>query len=124
MPSSIPVQVGNQQFNSMNQARLYYREILYRYQPGHTVNSADSSQVVSLLTSAAIGPRVPEPEDTVRVVKGSFGRKCFEMRSKEEERHLISILRAVKGCASGRDAKREQSTARDEHIDFVEKSWD
>lgn len=109
MPSSIPVQVGDQQFNSMNQARLFYRDILYRYQTGHVVDGPDRFQVLSLLTSAAIGKRLPSSEDAVRVVKRSFGRKCFELQPKDEPGQTVSILRAVRECASGRKAANPAS---------------
>ncbi|MFI8614324.1 hypothetical protein ACIGHN_02330 [Acidovorax sp. NPDC077693] len=102
MPTSIPVQVGQQQFDSMNKARLHYREILYRYETGHAVDDADKSQVMSLLECAAIGAAPQATEDAVRVVKGNYGRRCFEVRRENEPGHLISIMRAVKECIAER----------------------
>jgi hypothetical protein len=99
MPTSIPVQVGQQQFSSMNQARLYYREILYRYNTGQTLGPADRYEVVSLLTSAATGLRPPSSEDAVSVVKGSFGRKCFAVRPEKESEYVMSVLKAIRECA-------------------------
>lgn len=98
MPSKIPVHIGHHEFRSMNKARLHYREILYKYEVGSAVNDVDKQQVLELVDSAAVGCPAPSSGEEVRVVKGSYGRRCFEVRADKENSHLVSIMRSVKGC--------------------------
>lgn len=98
MPSKIPVHIGHHEFGSMNKARLHYREILYKYEVGSSVSDVDKQQVLELVDSATIRCPAPAKGEEVRVVKGSYGRRCFEVRADKENSHLVSIMRSVKGC--------------------------
>lgn len=52
MPSRIPVCIADKPFPSMNQARVHYLKILYRYQKGQSVNEQDRQEVEQLMTSS------------------------------------------------------------------------
>lgn len=98
MPTKIPVHIGHHEFGSMNKARLHYREILYKYEVGNPVSDVDKNQVLELVDSAGLGCPAPSTREKVRVVKGSYGRRCFEVRTDNETSHLVSIMRSVRGC--------------------------
>lgn len=50
MPSRIPLRIADRDFRSNNQARIHYRDILHRYQPGdRQAVSATSHTRVHLL---------------------------------------------------------------------------
>ena len=57
MPTRIPVCIADKPFPSLNQARVHYRNILHRYQPGQTINEQDRQEVEQLMTSSGIASR-------------------------------------------------------------------
>lgn len=99
MPSRIPLRIADRDFRSNNQARIHYRDILHRYQPGDDLNQEDGQQVFELLASSSL-PLPSHSSLGMRVVKGNFGRQCFASVVSEKDLRRISIMRAVKSCAS------------------------
>ena len=98
MPSRIPVQIAGREFRSINQARLNYCGILHDYQPGQSVNQEDFEQVFALLASSGI-PQPMRNTLEIRVVNGTYGRRCFANVFGEKDVRMISIIRSVKACA-------------------------
>lgn len=98
MPARIPVQVGDQHFPSINQARLCYSSILRSYQPGQKISEQDHLRVLDLATSSNPSLNVDE-SSTTRVVNGQYRRRCFAI-SGQDRTQTISIMRSLKQCAS------------------------
>ena len=48
MPTRIPVRIADKPFPSMNQARVHYLKILYRYQKGQSEPPRESWRPVGL----------------------------------------------------------------------------
>lgn len=110
MPTRIPVCIADKPFPSLNQARVHYRSILHRYQPGQAVNEQDRQEVEQLMTSSGIVLPVSEEPHDVRVVHGHYGRSCFARCSVGESQQVISIMRSVKQCvATPRENPESQS---------------
>lgn len=112
MPTPIPVRIADKPFPSLNQARVHYRSILHRYQPGQTVNEQDRQEVEQLMTSSGIVPPVSEELHDVRVVHGHYGRSCFARCSAGDNPLVISIMRSVKQCVANHgDSPESQASA-------------
>ncbi len=110
MPSRIPRCIADKPIPSMNQARVHYLKILYRYQKGQSVNEQDRQEVEQLMTSSGTVVPVREEPHDVRVVRGHFGRTCFARCSGGESPQMISITRSLKQCvAPYRDNPSSQS---------------
>ena len=58
MPTRIPVCIADKPFPSLNQARVHYRNILHRYQPGQTINEQDRQEVEQLMAEKPCGVRM------------------------------------------------------------------
>ena len=99
MPSRIPLRIADRDFRSNNQARIHYRDILHRYQPGDDLNQEDGQQVFELLASSSL-PLPSQRALGVRVVQGNYGRRCFASLVSEKDVRMVSIMRAVKSCAT------------------------
>lgn len=67
MPKRIPVCIADKPFPSLNQARVHYLTILYRYRQGQSVNEQDRQEVEQLMTSSGIVLPVSEEPHDVRV---------------------------------------------------------
>lgn len=98
MPTRIPVCIADKPFPSLNQARVHYRNILHRYQPGQTINEQDRQEVEQLMTSSGIALRASAGSHEVRVVYGHYGRTCFSRCGAGDSPQVISIMRSVKQC--------------------------
>ena len=111
MPTRIPVCIADQNFPSLNQARIHYRDILHRYVPGQNVNEQDQHEVMKLMTSSGLAPPVSDKPQEIRVQQGHYGRSCFARCSAGKSAQVMSIQRAVKMCVvgmqHGADAKTE-----------------
>ena len=62
MTTAIPVQIGEDEFASMNQARLYLTEILHSYPIGAWLSEVDSAYVRELLPAQSpfrVGSVIP-----------------------------------------------------------------
>ena len=112
MPSRIPVRIAELDFRSINQARIYYRDILHKYQPGQAVSQYDGQQVLELLASSGAMLAAGRPL-AVRVVHGNYGRRCFASVVNDKEVQIISIMRSVKRCMSDPVAAPTHRLARD-----------
>ncbi len=108
MPAAIPVRIGQQEYSSLNQARIHYQEILHRTQLNKSSSEADKQQIMELLTASLL---VPTPLNTqnakICVVNGYYGRRCFELRD-ETGANRLSMTRAIRGCALTKPAVPEQ----------------
>lgn len=94
MTNAIPVQIGEDEFASMNQARLYLTEILRRYPVGAWLSEVDSAYVRELLPAQSplrIGSTPP-----VQVARALFGRHCFELSPPLGPKQKISIMKSIK----------------------------
>lgn len=96
MPTSIPVQVATLQFRSMNQARLYYTDILHKYPEGGAVDKQDTSLVHDLMTSS--GSPYPTSRSKIHVSRGYFARKCFISVGDDKVPRYLSITKSLKRC--------------------------
>ncbi|WP_127803910.1 hypothetical protein [Hydrogenophaga sp. NH-16] len=112
MPTRIPVQIEHHYFPSINQARIHYRDILHRYQPGQQVNEDDREQVVNLMMESSF-PYPPTTAPIICVVKSRYGRTCFASIGKDKLPHSVSIMHSLKQCAH---TTTQQST--DQSIDI------
>ena len=102
MPTPIPVQIAKHPFPSLNKARIFYRDILHRCDPGRKIDEFDQAQVLELLACAGLLPKTEEGPPTVRVIHGKYGRRCFTV-SREPlgtGTQVMSIVRAVKACVT------------------------
>ena len=99
MPSRIPVRIAEHNFRSINQARIYYCDILHKYQPRQAVSQDDGQQVSKLLASSGVALPAGRPLG-VRVVQGNYGRRCFASVANDRDVQIISIMRSVKRCMS------------------------
>ena len=101
MTTAIPVEIGEDEFASMNQARLYVTEILHRYPVGAWLSEADSAYVRELLPAQSplrVGPTPP-----VQVARALFGRPCFELSPPLGPKQKISIMKSIKSKAQKND---------------------
>ena len=112
MPSRIPVRIAEHNFRSINQARIYYRDILHKYQPGQAVSQDDGQLVSELLASSGAKLAAGRPLG-VRVVQGNYGRRCFASVVNDKDVQIISIMRSVKRCMSDPVADPTDRVARD-----------
>lgn len=101
MPSRIPVRIEDKDFPSINKARLFYREILHRNQPGQTVADSDQQEMKRLITSAQRALSPDSSVSKIRVIQGKYGRHCFAFQDQDNTQHAISILRSIKQCIMG-----------------------
>ena len=95
MTTAIPVQIGEDEFASMNQARLYLTEILHSYPIGTWLSEVDSAYVRELLpvqSPLRVGATPP-----VQVARALFGRPCFELGPPQGPKQKISIMKSIKG---------------------------
>lgn len=106
MPSRIPVRIDDQDFPSINKARLYYSEILHRNQPGRLVADPDQQEIKRLIASAHPGAQSSDAK--IRVVQSNYGRPCFAIQGKDCLPQMISIVRSVKQCVSSNGATSPQ----------------
>ena len=94
MTTAIPVQIGEDEFASMNQARLYLTEILHSYPIGTWLSEVDSAYVRELLPAQSplrVGVTPP-----VQVARALFGRPCFEFSPPQGPKQKISIMKSIK----------------------------
>ncbi len=98
MPTRIPVCIADKPFPSLNQARIHYRNILHRYQPGQSVNEEDRQDVEQLMTSSGVDLSINAGSRDIRVVQGHYGRTCFARCGADDSPKVISIMRSVKQC--------------------------
>jgi hypothetical protein len=98
MPKSIPVQVTEHQFPSLNQARIFFTDILHRYTAGERVSAEDQQKISGLMTSS----RSPYPTDNTQicVTKGFYGRMCFASVGADSQPHYVSIIQSLKRCVA------------------------
>ena len=96
MPSRIPVRIADKDFPSLNQARIHYRDILHRYQPGQSVNDQDRQDVEQLMSCSGFELLNRAEPHSIRVVQGYYGRSCFARCCAGG--NSISIARSVRLC--------------------------
>ncbi|UCU95242.1 hypothetical protein [Hydrogenophaga taeniospiralis] len=103
MPSSIPVQIASLHFPSLNQARIFYRDILHQYQPGQCVSEKDKQQVMNLMTSSNF-PFPAHAESVICVVQAYYGKNCFASVGADKLPHYVSIMHSLKRSAAENNA--------------------
>ena len=111
MPSSIPVRIAEHLFPSLNQARLHYRDILHRYQPGQRLQEEDRLQVKDLMAGSGAALPPSGSAHVVRVVLGHYGRPCFVSNGSGESPQVISITRSIKQCVPRSDCSQKKEIA-------------
>lgn len=94
MTTPIPVQIGEHEFASMNEARLTYTQILHRYDIGAQLSEEDSTQILDLLPAQSPLRAIAKPP--VQVVRALFGRPCFELSPPLGPKQKISIMKSIK----------------------------
>lgn len=110
MPASIPVQIEQKHFRSINQARLYFRDILHKYVPGQQVNEDDREEVINLM----MGSSFPYPiasTPNICVVKSRYGRTCFSSLGKDKVPHNVSIMHSLRECVKNTPHQPTKHTA-------------
>ena len=96
MPTSIPVQVAEHQFPSLNKARIYYTGILHRNEVGGHLSEADQQEVMGLMASSH--SRYPINDVSITVTRGFFSRPCFASIGPDKQPHYLSIIQSLKKC--------------------------
>ena len=71
----IPVVLDHLRFASQNQARQHFSDMLHRYQPGQSLNPADTTELQSLLKRHPLhGKTALASLDRIHVATAGFGR--------------------------------------------------
>ena len=99
MPAKIPVHIGINEFDSINKARIRYRDILHSYKPTEKLSENDRQIIVELMTESKYKDRNLLPVEEVVVKRGNYGRSCFEAIKIDSSCETISIIGSVRGCA-------------------------
>lgn len=96
MPTRIPVRIGDKDFSSQNQARIYYRDILNTYRVGVRLSDEDRTRVLPLFPPQTTSTSLPKLPNEIVVVRGMYGRQCFELRESVAQRQKVSIMRSIR----------------------------
>jgi len=107
MPSSIPVQIASLHFPSLNQARIFYRDILHRYRPGQCVSEQDKQKVMNLMASSNF-PYPTNAESAICVVQAYYGKNCFASVGSDKLPHYVSIMHSLKRSVAENVATKKQ----------------
>lgn len=108
MKNTTPVQIKDKSFTSVNRARLHYTAILYKYVPGQELSSEDSDEIAALTSAAPPESGIVHPDQVV-VVKGRFGRPCFELTMPYmDEPRKISMMKSIKQHVANNLSRRSQ----------------
>lgn len=97
MASRIPVQIADSFFPSLNQARIFYTDILHEYKDGNQVNEKDQAKIIDLIRSSN-SPYLQE-DLRVCVARSFYGRMCFVAVGPNNQPHYMSIMPSLKKCA-------------------------
>lgn len=103
MPTRIPVEVAEHQFPSLNQARIYYTDILHSNAEGKPMSEKDQADIFGLMVSSH--SKYPTENSTIWVTRGFYGRKCFASVGPNGEQHYLSIIQSLKKCLEPADEK-------------------
>lgn len=99
MPGKIPAQVGEKEFESQNQARKYYFEIMHSYPTGETLKVEDKQEVVELMKASAPERYQNTQIKEIKTHRGKFGKKCLQTSMDGAYFSPLSIVTAVRLCA-------------------------
>ena len=99
MPSPIPVVLDHLRFASQNQARQHFSDMLHRYQPGQSLNPADTTELQSLLKRHPLhGKTALASLDHLHVATAGFGRHCFSAQQPDRSRRNVSFVQCIRNC--------------------------
>ncbi|MBS0407266.1 MAG: DUF3223 domain-containing protein [Proteobacteria bacterium] len=99
MPSPIPVVLDHLRFASQNQARQHFSDMLHRYQPGQSLNPADSTELQSLLKRHPLYDKTPLASlDRLHVATAGFGRHCFSAQQPDRSKRNVSFVQCIRNC--------------------------
>ena len=99
MPSPIPVVLDHLRFASQNQARQHFSDMLHRYQPGQSLNPADTTELQSLLKRHPLhGKTALASLDRIHVTTAGFGRQCFSAQQPDHSKRNVSFVQCVRNC--------------------------
>lgn len=104
MPTSIPIQIAEHQFSSMNKARIYFTDILHLYPEGGVLTDEHKQEVFGLMEASH--SRYPTADSNIAVTRGFFGRSCFAAVGPDKQPKYISIIQSLKKCAVNRPGNR------------------
>lgn len=110
MPSPIPVVLDHLRFASQNQARQHFSDMLHRYQPGQSLNPADTTELQSLLKRHPFhGKTELASLDRIQVNTARFGRNCFSAVQDDASMRNVSFIQCIRNCRdhSGFEASPE-----------------
>ncbi|BCN38269.1 hypothetical protein ALDI51_15880 [Alicycliphilus denitrificans] len=94
--NATPVRIEDRFFPSVNKARLYFTEILHRYEPGQRLSDADHHKIAALVSAAPHDAGLSSPKHA-SVVLGQFARPCFELALQHRQKsQRISMMRSIK----------------------------
>lgn len=99
MPSPIPVVLDHLRFSSQNQARQHFSDMLHRYQPGQSLNPADTTELQSLLKRHPLhGKTALASLDRIHVATAGFGRHCFSAQQPDRTKRNVSFVQCIRNC--------------------------
>lgn len=99
MPSPIPVVLDHLRFASQNQARQHFSDMLHRYQPGQSLNPADTTELQSLLKRHPLhGKTALASLDRIHVATAGFGRHCFSAQQPDRSKRNVSFVQCIRNC--------------------------
>lgn len=99
MPSPIPVVLDHLRFASQNQARQHFSDMLHRYQPGQSLNPADTTELQSLLKRHPLhGKTAVASLDHLHVATAGFGRHCFSAQQPDRSKRNVSFVQCIRNC--------------------------
>lgn len=99
MPSPIPVVLDHLRFASQNQARQHFSDMLHRYQPGQSLNPADTTELQSLLKRHPFhGKTALASLDRIQVNTARFGRNCFSAVQDDASMRNVSFIQCIRNC--------------------------
>ncbi|MCA0325519.1 MAG: DCL family protein [Proteobacteria bacterium] len=105
MPTAIPVVLDHKRFDSQNQARLHFSEMLNRYQPGQTLTKSDATELQSLLKRHPLhGKSMSTDIDHIDVTRTGFGRQCFKAIHPNNTSHTLSFIHCIRHSGSPPEA--------------------
>ena len=99
MPPAIPVVLDHLRFASQNQARQHFSDMLHRYQPGQSLNPADTTELQSLLKRHPLhGKTALASLDRLHVATAGFGRHCFSAQQPDRSKRNVSFVQCIRNC--------------------------
>ena len=108
MPPAIPVVLDHLRFASQNQARQHFSDMLHRYQPGQSLNPADTTELQSLLKRHPLhGKTATSNSSHIQVIQTGFGRHCFSATQADQSKRSFSFIQSIRNCRDHPEPKPE-----------------